>query len=581
MRGAGKLARLSVWQRHVFLAFSGISSFSCSYSSASAAPPAPQSLPGTIQPGREPLPALPPPQAPDFELTIESLRRAATPETGEQLTFHLNGIRIEGASAIPVSRFTPLFSARLGQDVKLSDIAAIAESIETAYHQAGFLLTRAYVPPQRVHDGIFEIAVVEGYVAGVAVVSSEPKPLAGARLDQFAQGYFGEVLRERPLSNAAIERAMLLANDLPGRTASGLLRPSTDKPGASDLVVTEQLQRFSPTLAIDNRTSRYAGPVLIHAGAAVSPDLLVGDWIAANVTATPNSAERLEATLSYAFPIGANGLVAGLSGTGSYGEPGDTLSALSIVTKSYSAGFRLRYPVLRSRSRSLYLESGMVAHSADIATLGKPFSHDDWRTADASLTFVESGWLAGATSITLTLTQGLGILGASRSGAPELSRPGAAIDFTKVSLVAHRVQRLVGPFSLSLLVQGQYAFAPLVAGEQIAFGGDSIGRGYDPAALLGDHGIGGIVELRYDRAFQDSWIKSVQPYVFVDAGAVWNRLTDNPGNSDLASLGAGVRLVLSHRITAGIEAAKEVRSVQDNDNGRKSFRVLFELGVAL
>ena len=374
---------------------------------------------------------------------------------------------------------------------------------------------------------------------------------------------------------------MLLANDLPGRTASGLLRPAADTPGASDLVVTEKPQPFAPTVSIDNRSSRYAGPVLLHLGAAVTPELLAGDWLAGIFTATPNSAERLEGALSYAFPVGGNGAVVGINASGSYGEPGDALTALSLVTNSYSAGLRLHYPLVRSRARSLYFDSGFAAHSADVATLGKPFSHDDWRTIDAGLTFVESGWLDGASSIAVTVTQGLPILGATPTGAPELSRPGAAADFTKISLVARRVQRLAGPFSLSVLVEGQYAFAPLVAGEQIAFGGDSIGRGYDPAALLGDHGIGGAVELRYDKAFADSLVKTIEPYIFSDSGAVWNRIGSNTGNSRLESLGGGVRLGLPHRITANLELAQEAWSVQDNDNGRKSLRVLFELGVVL
>jgi hemolysin activation/secretion protein len=548
---------------------------------AVAAPAPPVALPGTIEPGRTPLPQLPAVQAPDFELTIESLRRAAGPEAGEQLSFRLNGVSVEGAHAIPASRFTPLYAKLIGHEVKLSDIAGIADAIETDYRTAGYLLTRVYVPPQRVHDGIFTITVVEGYIAGVAVVSSERKPLVGAGIDSLAHGYFSEVLRERPATNAAIERAMLLANDLPGRTAAGLLRPAADTPGASDLVVTEKPQPFAPTLSIDNRTSRYAGPVLVHLGAAIAPGLLAGDWLAGSFTATPNSAERLEGALSYAFPVGGNGAVVGVDASGTYGEPGDVLSALSLVTNSYSAGLRLHYPLLRSRARSLYVESGFAAHSADVATLGKPFSHDDWRTVDASLIFAENGWLSGASSVALTVTQGLPILGATRSGAPQLSRPGAAADFTKISLVARRLQRLAGPFSLSVLVQGQYAFAPLVAGEQIAFGGDSIGRGYDPAALLGDHGIGGTVELRYDRAFQDSWVKTAQPYVFSDSGAVWNRIGSNAGNSRLEALGGGVRLGLVHRITASLELAKEVWSVQANDNGRKAFRVLFELGIVL
>lgn len=547
-------------------------------------PPLPQSLPGTVQPGQDTLPVLPAPQTPDFELTIESLRRAASPEAGEQLSFRLNGIRITGATAIPPSRFSPLYAKLVGHDVKLADIAAIADAIETAYRQSGYVLSRAYVPPQQVHDGIFEIDVVEGYVASVAVVGDEGKPLLGPDLSTVLTGYFAGVLREKPLANATIEQAMLLANDVPGRTASGVLRPAVDKPGASELVVTEKREGFSPVISIDNRTSPYAGPVLVHLAAAASPGLLAGDWLAGNFAATPTSAERLEGAVSYAFPVGAHGLTASVDASGSYGEPGATLSAISLITNSYSVGPHLRFPLVRSRARSLYFDTGIGFHAADVATLGRPYSHDDWRTFDATLTFAESGWLSGASSVALTVTQGLPIFGNSPNNAPNLSRQGAsAADFTKLTVVAQRLQRLSGPFSLALQFQGQYAFAPLIAGEQIAFGGETIGRGYDPSTLLGDHGVGGSVELRYDRSFSSGWVKSVEPYLFSDTAKVWDRRRDAlaPNNSGLASLGAGIRVGLSHRISICVELAKDVWSVADNDNGRKSLRGLFDVGIQL
>lgn len=541
----------------------------------------PRDLPGAVQPGRTQPAPLPAPQAPDFELTIESLRRSAAPETADQITFRLNGIQLHGATAFPIDHFAPLYSRLIGQQVRLADIAAVADAIESAYHKAGFLLTRAYVPPQRVHDGVFEIDVVEGYVSGVAVVTKEGKPLLGYDLETIVSGYFADVLRQRPLSDAVIERAMLLANDVPGRTASGLLRPSADKPGASELVVTEGRERFSPTVSIDNRGSKFAGPVLLHLGGALSPGLRGGDWLSGSFSATPTTAERIDAAVNYALPVGPNGLIASFNASGSYGKPGASLSPISLVTSSYAFGPHLRYPVLRSRAQSLYIDAGLSVRAADVASLGQPFSHDDWRTFDASITYVERGWLAGASSVAITLTQGLPILGASRNGAAELSRPGAATDFTKLSVTAQRIQRLYGPFSLSISFQGQYAFAPLIAGEQIAFGGDSIGRGYDPAALLGDHGVGGGVELRYDHLFSDSWLKSAEPYLFSDTGAVWNRRAVAGGNDRLASVGAGVRLQIVHNISATVEFAKAVWSVADNDNGRRSSRVLFDLGIRL
>jgi hemolysin activation/secretion protein len=257
------------------------------------------------------------------------------------------------------------------------------------------------------------------------------------------------------------------------------------------------------------------------------------------------------------------------------------LSAISLVTSSYAFGPHLHYPALRSRLQSLYIDAGLSLRAADVTALNQPLSHDNWRTFDASISYINRGWLAGTSSLGIAVTQGLPILGATPNRSSELSRPGAATDFTKVSFSAQRLQRIFGPVSLLIRLQGQYAFAPLIAGEQISFGGDGIGRGYDPSTLLGDHGIGGGLEFRYDHRFDHSWLKSVEPYGFFDAGWIWNRLGTTPGNDRLASAGGGVRVDLAHNVSAGIELAKIIRSVADYDGGLKPTRVLFDLGIHL
>ena len=521
------------------------------------------------------------PSAPDFQLSIEAMRRQALPDAADQIKFTLKGIKLTGVTAFPAEHFAPLYSASIGQQVKLSDLVTIADAIEGEYRKAGFVLSRAYIPPQRVRDGILEIAVVEGYVANVAVTVNDPHPLIGRDLDSLLSSYFDRVTAERPLSDPTIDQAMLLANDLPGRSAAGVLHPSQDHPGASDLVVTENSDGWTGGASVDNRGSSFAGPVLLHFDAATSPGILAGDWLSGVFATTPDSAQRMEAALVYSVPVGTEGAILSFDASGSYGKPEGALSPISLVTSSYAFGPHLHYPLLRSRSQSLSIDAGFDWHAADVVALAKPFSHDEWRTASVSLTYSQNGWLNGVSVVALSLTQGLPIFGATSNGSFELSRPGAATDFTKIGLTAQRAQRLFGPVSLAINVQAQYAFAPLIAGEQLGFGGDSIGRGYDPAAVLGDHGVGGSFELRYDHRFEDSWLTTVEPYIFTDTGAVWDRRPTAPGNSRLSSVGAGVRFGLIHEISGGIEVAKELLGVSDNDNGRHSARLLLTLGVRL
>ena len=46
--------------------------------------------------------------------------------------------------------------------ITLATIFDIADGIEKEYRAAGYLLVRAYVPPQHVNNGVFTIRVVEG-----------------------------------------------------------------------------------------------------------------------------------------------------------------------------------------------------------------------------------------------------------------------------------------------------------------------------------------------------------------------------------------------------------------------------------
>ncbi len=247
-----------------------------------------------------------------------------------------------------------------------------------------------------------------------------------------------------------------------------------------------------------------------------------------------------------------------------------------LTTDSMAYGPRLSYPVIRSREQSFYLDGGFTVQDATVNVLdGQVFSHDKWRVADLAATYTQNGFWYGNSSATVDVAQGLTILGATGDGSPELSRPGAKTDFTKVTGNLRRIQVLTGPVTLALNAQGQYAFAPLVVGEQITFGGYQIGRGYDPSALSGDHGLGGSAELRYDLHFDEYYVPTVQPYTFFDTAKIWDRFANSGGGLAIASTGLGVRLTLPHNLTMGVEGARTLKTVPGSDSGHAATKVLF------
>jgi len=529
--------------------------------------------PGFVPPSQErPQPA---PPTGTFDFSIETPRRSPVPRSVDELRFELNGINIVGATVFSPDDFKPLYADLLGKEVGLTDILDIADKIEGKYRERGFIISRAYVPPQRVANGVFTINVVEGYISGIALEGGDP----GVR--SLIQAYLSPVTQVKPLTLEPMERGLLLANDLPGVTAAGLLRPAQDQPGASDLVVNVSESPWTGGFNVDNRGSQFTDRWTLGGDVEWNSPLGDGDQVSANIQSAPDPNVRIQGTARYQHPIGTSGLTGSIYVTVSNGAPAASLGQFNLTTNSLAVGPRLSYPLIRSRAQSLTLEGGITYQDATVQS-GMPaaqISHDHWRVADVAATYTETGFWNGSTSATLDVAQGLPVFGATENGSPSLSRPGAHTDFTKVTATVKRIQVIWGPVNVALTAQGQYAFAPLVAGEQISFGGSQIGRGYDPSAITGDHGAGGSAELRYDARVDQLFVQTVEPYIFFDTAKIWNRLGGNGSGLALHSTGAGVRVSLEHNITAGVEYARTLTAVPGSDNGSLKSKVLFNAAV--
>lgn len=535
-------------------------------------------LPGAVEPGHDrPLPQpAPPPAGVDF--SVEAPHRSSVPRAVDEIKFKLVDIKVEGAVTLGNEHFHSLFQNLIGKQVSLADIFDVADAIEKEYQQAGYLLVRAYVPPQHVKDGIFTINVVEGFVESVQVEGGNS--LAQDRV----KSYMTPITSERPLHLATVERALLLSNDLPGVQATGVLRPSPSVPGASDLIVTLNAPDMSGSLAVSNRGSHLSGLWTVTDSFQYN-GIFGADEADAQFVVAPHALnQQLAETAHYRTAIGDNGLIGTLMGAVTHGSPAATLGEFEIRTDSWAAGARLTYPLIRNRQETLSLDGGFTAQEAKVDILGLSVSHDRWRVADLALTYSDSKWLGGAFSSTIDVAQGLPILGASPSHSPELSLDGRSV-FTKFSGLMRYTNMFADPFSFAITGNGQYSLQPLITGEQILFGGTQIGRGYDPGGITGDSGVGGSFELRYDTRWSDLSILAMQPYAFFDAAKVWNRARPASaglplGDFDLESTGLGVRFWFPYNIFLDLEGARTLHAVPGSDNGHETTKFLVDASIA-
>ena len=494
----------------------------------------------------------------------------------DQIHFTLRDIRIVGAVTLPPQQFRPFYEGLIGHDITLRNIYDIADNIEAAYRNAGYLLVRAYVPPQHVKDGAFTIRVVEGFVAGTSVTGGGPAERAQVK------AYLEPLLHERPLRLKTIERALLLSNDIPGVSATGILRPALQTPGASELAVTIAQPAITGGIAVDNRGSKFSGIWTVSGSAAVN-SIFGNDQLSATVTVSPNSLEQIAGQARYDTLIGTDGLLGSLVVSATRGNPGSTLGQLDVITDSWAIGPRLSYPFIRTRTSTLRLEGGLTFQDAKIDLLHAPISHDQWRVFDIGLSYASDDLWGGTLTSVLDLAQGLPILGATPNNSPNISQ-GGTTNFTKLTGNFRYVVPLMNPVSLAFAGQGQYSFKPLITGEQILFGGTQIGRGYDPGAITGDRGIGASVELRYDTQLPAYAIQHLQPYAFFDTAKTW--FMDRPavigpslGDFKIASLGAGLRFWFPYSIYADVELAHTLDAVPGSDNGRTATKVLTDLAI--
>lgn len=497
------------------------------------------------------------------------------PEKASEIKLTLQGVIFEGRTALPETELVTLYEPLLGKDVTLLEVYELADAVTAAYRNAGYILSRAIVPPQRIKSGMITIRIVEGYINRVIIEGEQ-----GSVVD-LLDTYADKIQASRPLHIDDLERYLLLANDIPGISAQSVLRPAPDTPGAANLVLKVALKPVDAALSLDNRGSRYVGPYQVTA--SVAENTLLGGAERTNlrvVTANPlGTGQRRElayANLSHRRLIGDEGTSIGVSLGYSRSQPGHTLKVQEVKGRSLTLGITGAHPFIRTRGENLSAQAGLSYSNARTDLLGERLSEDKLRSASLGLTYDFIDRFSGITLVGATLVQGLPVLGSTDRSSANPSRADGRDDFTKITARASRVQKISGPVNLLVAASGQVSADALLSAEEFGIGGSEFGRGYDASEVTGEHGIAAKVELQYGRAVNMAWLQNYQAYAFYDVGAVWNKGTGD--RDSLASGGTGVRVNLNDALTATAEvAAPLTRDIAAEGTGGDDPRVFFSL----
>ncbi len=504
-------------------------------------------LPGQVEREFTPPPAL---RAPPRPLPAVPALPAAPPRAPE-VRLTLREIGVDGATVYSMSDLAPYLAPLLGREVTLDDIHRVAAELTAKYVADGYFLSRVIVPAQEIRNESVRLAAIEGYVAQVRFQGAKPDEAAQL------QAYAAKIRAVRPLTTRALERYLLLMNDLAGVDARSTLVPSGAGLGAADLVIDFAFARASGQVGVDNRGSRALGPWRVTASGELNSLFGRFDKTRIFVASTLNS-EQNYASLLHAQPIGAEGARLAVTAWGANARPDPaTLGGLaSSESRSWSAGLAYSHPIVRSRALNLTTRVAFAAEDGETLVNGVRVTDDALRVLRAGASVDGIDRLSGSNVLDVELAQGLNALGARRTTTAALPVTTGKSDFTKLALYTGRLQPLAPSWSLFAAVSGQYAFNDVPSLEAFAVGGEYFGRGYDPSELVGDSGASLKIDLQRDLGTLAG--AALSGYGFYDLGAVYRRTTP-PGQSrraSLASLGFGLRVRYGASLYGYVEVAK-------------------------
>ncbi len=532
-------------------------------------------VPGSADPARiETETPILAPEAPAQEIAVpEEYQGLTIPENAESIRFTLRDIRVNGVSAFSEEQIRNIYSAMLDSEISLDQVWVIANNITNYYRGQGYFLSRAYVPRQSFDDGVVSIDVVEGYIGEVE--------LDGELNDYWLVRQLMQAFTEpKPVSALFIESTLLRLNDLPGVSFVGTLKPLPGGPeGAVKLVLQSGETEGRGLVSFDNYGSRFLGP---YQGAISYQDSYIPlqqTTISGSLTAETD--ELRFVSLAHEIPL-YNGLVLEVSGNYVDTQPGASLEVSDIQSDSVGVDINLTYTPIRQRLENLSISLGVAGQNTNGDFAGNtPLTRDRIRKARLGLNYDASDFLGGYNTLNVEITRGLEVLGSSDQGDLNLSREQAVPDFTKVNVSYSRQQALFENVVAIGQVSGQYSDDPLFSAEEFGYGGQRFGRAYDPSEITGDQGVAASLELRYQGIEPNDCLGlSCVPFVFYDAGKVWNE--DTTGAVDESAMSAGLGVLLEHNSGAYGSLGVAFPLTRDVDNplygNGKSPRYAFQVG---
>ena len=494
-------------------------------------------------------------------------------------TVTVRKVVLEGVTGFQAADLEGLFSGVVNKTVTLSELGQAIDNISRKYEEAGYVFYNVLMPNQDFADGTVRIVVVEGFITTIEFTG----PQANAGVTGRIGGILGNLRDKRPMRRAALERYLLLANEIPGVKIDADVQPDgTGKLGALKLIVQPKVTYLQGIGQIDNYQNVPGNGLNFRLGAIANSALGWGEstefrWLFATPWKTlhlfdfrhsepiTDEGDRFDAIVQYVQQRPKtifNG------------------SRIDFRGESFYARVQYRYPVIRAVAENMTAFAAIDFIDVDYKIEGFHLPGDSLRVARIGVVYASKDGLDGIWNATAQASIGVSIFDARASG-----RLKADASFQKFTLNVERTQSLFGnpDFNVVTKATGQVATGTVPNAEVFGYGGRDFGRPFTTLETVGDHGFAISGEIRWrppidfiPREWLDHYL-----YAFADYGRLWasSRL-NKPFFSEGASAGGGIRIKVFDKFSGEIEAAKPLAGRISNKDGSKDWQVFVRLGAS-
>jgi hemolysin activation/secretion protein len=489
------------------------------------------------------------------------------------------GITLASIEQLVRTKALALVAKEASQGFSLSMFEAINVAIARYYREKGFFLARAYIPEQKINNGIVNINVVEGFID--QIVFSGNRLYSDEQLNQVFSPLLGATIF---LDN--VESAVFIANDYPGLDANVLFGPGL-VPGSAAIQVNVKEEISNGYVTFDNYGSELTGENRLRGNYQFYNLLGKADRLDVNGIVTLSPQNSLYYDIAYQQPVMDSRYLVGGSFNANQYDVGGNLADLNIKGKStILRGFMAR-TISRMRTSRITTTADLSLKSAESRVISTLVSRDKLTVIGASADYAGTSWsnsgayqqISGRLSIGLADFLGsMDSSGNGLSGRRGTNQDRASGDFTKINFDYLRISQLTEFQSLLLRVSGQTTSDILSSVEQFSLGGPDTVRAYPVAESLVDKALLLSAEWRADASpdIPKNWLNKLQFSIFYDyaKGSLNDPLTNDIASVSLSGLGFGLQVVPFNKFTAKVQVAFDLG---DEPLGSQSLPFYFSL----